>query len=143
MPFSRRQFLSSAAAVAAAGQVPLALAKSPTKMESLIELLPNVIHTANDPGRWKKKAGSHLPDVSLEGSSLTVKTHHGMSRKHYIVRHLLVLDDGSVLGSKTYASDDKPEMTITLPENVGGRTVLALSFCNRHDLWASSYAILG
>jgi len=67
----------------------------------------NVIYTKENPGKWDKKVGSHLPSVTVEGSKVTLFTKHGMAAKHYIVRHTLVLEDGTVVGAKVILPTDK------------------------------------
>ena len=100
------------------------------------EMLTNIVYTAKNPGRWAKKAGSHAPVITVKGEKVTVETKHGMNEVHFIVRHTLVLKDGTVLGSKTFTPKDKPVSEYTLPKGYKGK-IYATSFCNLHDFWLS------
>ncbi len=133
----RRQFIKTTLLVA--GGVALsapALAKGTKSKE-----FKGIIYTEKDQGMWEGKAGSHAPVVSVEGNKVTLLTKHGMSEKHYIVRHTLVSDKGEVLGFKTfYPSDEKAESSYTLPENFKG-VLYATSFCNKHDFWVTRFEV--
>lgn len=130
---NRRDFLKASLAVAAgasAGSITLASADSGA-------LPKGVIYTRENPGKWDKKVNSHLPVVTVDGGKVTVETKHGMSEKHFIVRHTIVAADGEVLGEKTFSpSDDDAKSVFELP---AGKTALyATSFCNKHDMWVAT-----
>jgi superoxide reductase len=97
-----------------------------------------ILYTTENPGKWKGKAGSHAPLISVEGRKVTVTTPHPMSQDHYIVRHTLVLKDGTVAGEQTFfpAKDTKAVSTFELPEGYKS-SFYATSFCNLHDLWVT------
>ncbi len=100
-----------------------------------------IIFTDKHQGMWEGKAGSHVPKVTVNGRKVTLLTEHGMSEKHYIVRHTLVSGNGEFLGAKTfYPDDEKAESTHTLPEGFKGK-VYATSFCNKHDFWMTSFEV--
>ena len=65
-----------------------------------------VVYTSQNPGKWSKKVGGHLPNVNVEGNKVTVTTTHGMTDEQYIVRHTLVSGNGDVLGEKTFSPSD-------------------------------------
>ena len=89
----------------------------------------------------EKKVGGHAPKVTVEGKNVTITNKHVMSKKHYIVRHTLVSENGNVLGEKTfYPSDEKAVSTFTLPEKHAS-TFYATSVCNKHDLWVNEFTI--
>ncbi len=68
-------------------------------------------------------------------------TDHGMSVKHFMVRHTLVDADGKQLGAKTFIPEDGHAVsTNTLPENYKGK-LYATSFCNKHDFWLAETVI--
>ncbi len=93
-----------------------------------------LIYSEENQGKWKGKAGSHAPIVAVKDGKVTITTDHGMSKKHYIVRHTLVTEAGEVVGEKTFSFDDKEAISVfTLPE--GQKKLYATSFCNKHDLW--------
>ena len=95
-----------------------------------------IIYTKSNPGKWSKKIGSHAPQVSIAGNKVTITTAHPMSQEHYIVRHTLVLADGTVVGEKTFYTpkDTKAVSTFELPAGYKAK-FYATSFCNLHDLW--------
>ncbi len=97
----------------------------------------NVVYTADNPGKWGKKVGSHLPSITVEGNKVTLFTKHGMTEKHYIVRQTLVLEDGTVVGGKVfYPTDSEAKSTFEIPAGYKGK-IFATSFCNLHDFWVN------
>ena len=101
----------------------------------------NIVYTAANPGKWAKKVGGHLPSITVEGSKVTVFTKHGMSEKHFIVRHTLVLEDGTVVGAKVFSPKDKEaKSSYELPARYKGK-VFATSFCNLHDFWVNEATV--
>ena len=133
---SRRLFLKGALSTAAvattisAGNV---LASSHTSMAG-------IIYTKENPGKWAKKVGSHLPSIEVSNNKVTIITDHGMSAKHYIVRHTLVAENGEVLGEKTFTPDDEATSSFTLPASYKGK-LYATSFCNKHDFWLADTTV--
>lgn len=128
---TRRTFLERALVVTSAlacGGVRIASAAA--------QPFTGIIYTPSNPGQWSEKAGSHAPLISIEGRQVTITTPHPMSQDHYIVRHTLVLRDGTVVGAKTFfpLKDTKAVSVFTLPENCTAGWY-ATSFCNLHDLW--------
>jgi superoxide reductase len=100
----------------------------------------NIVYTADDPGQWAKKVGGHLPNVTVEGKTVTITTEHVMKPNHYIVRHTLVAEDGTVIGGKVFQPGDDPLSTYELPEGHGSK-FYATSFCNKHDLWLAEFTV--
>ena len=132
----RRTFLKSSLASAVAALMGTGLAQAADS-----SLLGSVIYTAEHTGKWAQKEGSHAPVITVDGAKVMIRTNHPMSPKHFIVRHTLVLADGSVLGSKTFSGTD-PEAVSTyeLPKGYSG-TLIATSFCNLHDFWMTETRI--
>lgn len=132
----RRNFLKKAVIATSAAAV-AAMTKA-----SAAETGPylNVVYTKDNPGKWAGKQGSHAPEITVAGSTVTVANKHGMSDEHFIVRHTLVLADGTVVGGKTFTPSDKPESTYELPAGYKGK-VKATSFCNQHDFWLTEAAV--
>jgi len=125
----RRDFLkttATAASLMAISSFPLAAAADMK--------FKNIIYTQADPGRWEGKQGAHVPQVQITGSKVAVVTKHPMSNDHFIVRHTLVLSNGTYVGSKTFTPADKPESEYTLPAGYKGKFYVT-SFCNLHDFW--------
>jgi superoxide reductase len=127
---NRRDFLKTTAVTAslvAIGSLPQPAAAADMKFK-------NIIYTKEDPGRWEGKQGTHVPQVTINGSKVAVVTNHPMSKEHFIVRHTLVLADGAYIGSKTFTAADKPESEYALPAGYKGKFYVT-SFCNLHDFW--------
>ncbi|MBE9562560.1 MAG: twin-arginine translocation signal domain-containing protein [Proteobacteria bacterium] len=100
-----------------------------------------IVYSANNPGKWKEKVKGHAPEVNIEGKTVTITTNHGMTSKHYIVRHSLVAEDGTVLGATTFNPTDKKAVsTYELPEGNATKFYVT-SFCNKHDLWVTEFTI--
>lgn len=126
---TRRDFLKTTAAVTsvlAVSSVTKAFAEAPP--------YTNIVYTAENPGKWDGKQGSHAPQVTITGSTVTAATKHPMSSAHYIVRHTLVLEDGTYVGAKTFTPTDTPESSYELPAGYKGK-IYVTSFCNLHDFW--------
>ncbi len=127
---SRREFLKSSVVAASV----LALGRA-LPVQASGDTLSGVIYTKDNPGKWGKKVGSHLPSITVEGSKVTLDTKHPMSKKHYIIRHTLVLEDGTVVGAKTFYPDVKKAVSsYELPAGYKGK-IYGTSFCNLHDFW--------
>ncbi len=133
---NRRAFLKGSL-LAAAG---LAASRVGRAAASVAGLPSGIVYTAKDPGKWSAKVGSHAPVVTVDGKKVTIETKHGMSEKHYIVRHTLVSADGRVLGAKTFYPTDKPVSTFELPADAG-KKLYATSFCNLHDFWLTGFSV--
>ena len=132
----RREFLKTAALAATT----LTLASTGVAFASPPENLTNIIYTADNPGKWEKKVGLHTPQVTITGSTVAIATKHPMSEDHYIVRHTLVMQDGTVVGATTFTPADKPESSYELPAGYKGK-IYATSFCNLHDFWLSEATV--
>ena len=126
----RRDFLKTTAAAASL----IALSSVPNSFATDKPEYTNIIFTKENPARWKGKEGTHVPKVTVTGSKVSVVTNHPMSNEHFIVRHSLVLKDGTYVGSMTFTPADKPESTYELPAGYKGKFYVS-SFCNLHDFW--------
>jgi superoxide reductase len=100
----------------------------------------NVVFTEDDPGHWEKAKALHIPQTTVAGGKLTIKTPHPMSEEHYIVSHTVVLGNGTFLGRKTFTYKDEPISEHTLPAGYTGK-VTVTSTCNQHDWWAKSILV--
>jgi len=132
----RREFLKTAALAATT----VTLASSGVAFAAPPAELTNIIYTAENPGKWEKKVGSHAPVVTITGSNVAIETKHPISADHFIVRHTLVLEDGTVVGATTFTSADKPQSSYELPVGYKGK-IYATSFCNLHDFWLSEATV--
>ena len=132
---NRRDFLKAAAvgvSVLAIGPVSQAAGDQIT--------YTNIVFTAARPGKWAGKQAIHVPQVTIAGTRVAVVTNHPMSNDHFIVRHTLVLADGTYVGAKTFTPDDKPESSHELPAGYKGKIVVT-SFCNLHDFWMNEVEV--
>ncbi len=127
----RRDFLKATLVVAGG----LALGKTTPALAKIDGLPSGIIYTSEDPGQWKKKVGSHAPVVEVDGKKVTITTKHPMSQAHYIVRHTLVGDDGTVIGAKTFQPTDKEAVSSYELPDKKFKKLYATSFCNKHDFW--------
>lgn len=133
---SRRTFLKGALSTATAATITTVAAGTVAgnAFASSHNTMAGIVYTKENPGKWAKKVGGHLPGIKIDGQKVTIETDHGMSAKHFIVRHTLVSKDGEVLGEKTFTPDDEAISSYTLPAGYKGK-LYATSFCNKHDFW--------
>ena len=125
-----------------AAGVNTAVAEVETVGNLLGQLPKNIVYSKSNEGIWKGKAGSHVPTVSLSGGKGQINNAHGMSPKHYIVRHTLLSDEGEVLFGHTFAyDDDKATSEFDGSKVKSGEIYYALSFCNKHDLWLAEVRV--
>jgi superoxide reductase len=127
---NRRDFLQTTA---------VALASDSTAFAADAVPWPGVF-TSENQGKWAGKAGSHAPQVTVEGGKVAVVTRHGMSVSHFIVRHTVVLADGIDVGGKTFAAEEKSESSFELPAGYRGKAY-ATSFCNKHNMWLTEFTV--
>ena len=131
----RRDFAKSTIiGIAMAGAMPIA-ARAQTADPN-----KNVVFTESDPGHWEKVVALHVPQTTLAGGKLTIKTPHPMSEAHYIVSHTVVLGDGTFLSRKTFTYKDEPVSEHALPAGYTGK-IIVTSTCNQHDWWAKSISV--
>jgi superoxide reductase len=104
-------------------------------------LPPGIVYSKESPGRWAGRENSHVPKATLEGKNIKVVNSHGMSEKHYIVKHTVLMTDGKLIGEKTFApTDPAAESSFTIPDGFKG-TLWVTSFCNIHDLWLTEFTV--
>ena len=99
-----------------------------------------LVRTADRPGPWADKVGSHTPvaEVSTADSTVTVTVPHPMTEEHFIVALYLVDQAGNMIDKVQLNPTDNPEATYTfaLPETA--TAVTPWSLCDDHDLWAGA-----
>lgn len=132
----RRDFLKGSAAVVSV----LALGITSKASASQAMSFAGIIYTKDNQGKWEGKAGSHAPEVTVDSGKVMVKTNHPISDAHFIVRHTLVLEDGTVVGAVTFTPKDTPESSYDLPAGYTGK-IYATSFCNLHDFWLTEATV--
>jgi superoxide reductase len=132
----RRNFLKGSVLVAGA-----AVAGGIGRAQTAGKFPPGLVYTKEAPGRWAGRESSHVPKATLEGKNIKVVNSHGMSEKHYIVKHTVLTTDGKLIGEKTFApTDPAVESSFALPDGFKG-TLWITSFCNIHDLWLTEFAV--
>ncbi len=131
----RRIFLKTAAAASV-----IAFTAGSRAFAANTTAYTNIIYTKNNPGKWAGKEGIHAPQVTITGSKVMVVTKHPMSDAHFIVRHTLILGDGTYVGAMTFTSTDKPESSYDLPAGYKGK-IHVTSFCNLHDFWLTETTV--
>lgn len=138
MSMNRRTFLTGAAAAAAFATI---TSKAGAAEQTTGGLPPkNLIYTNENPGRWDKKAATHVPKLEIAGGKVKLTTPHPMTEEHFIVRHGLLLADGTVVGNKTFTFKDQPVSEYELPAGYKGK-VFGTSFCNQHDFWLTEASV--
>jgi superoxide reductase len=132
----RRDFLKGSVVIAG-----IALTGKAAVAQSAGKFPPGLVYTKEAPGRWAGREATHVPKASLDGKNIKVLTPHGMSEKHYIVKHTVLTTDGKLIGEKTFApTDTTAESTFPLPDGFKG-TLWVTSFCNLHDLWLTEFTV--
>ncbi len=138
----RRQFLTLGAAGAAAAALLPQQGWSTEAAANPLDtpLAGSVYYTADKPGRWGKKIGGHLPTISKNGTTVTITTDHSMDNyHHYIVKHMLLDANFTVLAEKMFKPGDEAEaLSIhTVAADYSG-ALYAVSVCNKHDTWIAA-----
>ncbi len=105
-----------------------------------------VYYTKESPGRWSKKVGGHLPDISVtkraSGVRIKVMTPHAMNGyEHYIIKHVLLNHQFEFIAEKSFnpMQDKVPVSEFSLTNYQG--QIHVLSVCNKHDTWLNTTII--
>jgi superoxide reductase len=133
----RRVFLKGS--VLAVGTI---IAGTAIRAEAAAKFPPGLIYTRDNPGRWVNLVNIHTPAVSMDAGRVKIVTPHPMSLQHFIVKHVLLTEDGLVLGERTFAYTDSapPTSYYELMDGFHGN-LWATSFCNLHDLWLTEFKV--
>lgn len=106
----------------------------------------DIYYTKENQGRWAGKAATHLPTIEIsktagETSVKIVTPHEMKGYEHYIVKHVLLDKDYKFINEHLFdpTKDSIAQSTFVL-QNYSG-PIYALSLCNKHDLWISSYVV--
>ena len=138
----RRNFMKASVLTTAAGVVvpQVVLAEQPDMLSS--PLAGGVFYTQAKPGRWAAKAPGHVPVVQASGAMVMVTTPHEMNGyTHYIVKHVLLDAKMNVLAEHAFdpTKDTAPVSEFKVGDYKG--VAYALSMCNKHDLWVTSFTL--
>ncbi len=136
---NRRKFLKTSL-VAVAGASSIVLSSKSLANKSAFNMPAGIVYTKETPGKWAKKVGGHVPKVTVNGNKIKVETNHGMSSKHYIVRHTIVTPTGEVLAEKTFSPDGEAAIS-EFEIKTNEKQLIATSFCNKHDMWAELFTL--
>jgi superoxide reductase len=106
-----------------------------------------VVFTADDPGAYRGKEDSHVPEISYEktgsGIKVRVSVEHEMNAEppHYI-EWIKVFDGGNnLLGEMAFqASDERAEVEFELSTTPS--LVKAYEKCNLHGVWLNETEII-
>ncbi|MCF6333100.1 MAG: class II SORL domain-containing protein [Draconibacterium sp.] len=138
---NRREFLKRGALITTGLVVSAPLLAKSRSLKDDDKDFTGIIFTEKQQAGWDGKAGSHVPKVTVKGNKVTLLTEHGMSETHFIVRHTLVDEAGTMLGAQTFSgTDEKAESTFELPAGFSGK-LYATSFCNKHDFWLKEFSV--
>ncbi|MBQ7464259.1 MAG: desulfoferrodoxin Dfx [Lachnospiraceae bacterium] len=86
------------------------------------------------PGATDGALEKHVPAVSFEGNTVTVKVgeaEHPMLEEHFI--QFVVLETSNGFQTKYLKPGEKPEAVFVLPD--GEKAVAVYEYCNLHGLW--------
>lgn len=86
------------------------------------------------PGEVDAAVEKHVPAVSVDGSTVTVKigeVEHPMTDAHYI--EFIALETSEGVTIKKLTPSDKPEAVFALAASETAKT--AYAYCNLHGLW--------
>jgi superoxide reductase len=99
-----------------------------------------IYYTKDTPGRWSKKVGGLLPNISASkndlGTTIEVITSHSMTGyEHYIVKHIVLNDKFEFIAENMLdpLRDEAPFSQFSLGSYSG--RIHILSVCNKHDTW--------
>lgn len=135
----RRKFIGVVAAGAAVGSVVNATVANAGGADINSAFAGSLYLTKENPGRWGKKVGGHLPAMvaeTVDGKKMVqVTTAHGMEGyEHYIVKHQLFDEKMNLLGETMFnPTKDAPVSRYDVTGYSG--TLYAVSVCNLHDAW--------
>jgi len=134
----RRNFIRTATVASAAG----ILAPTTVLASSNNNMAGGLYLTKEQPGRWDKKVGGHLPAVEVAGKKVKVTTAHGMTDySHYIIKHQILDKDFNFLAENMF--DPKKDKTPVSEFDLGNYSgkVYVLSVCNKHDTWMNAASV--
>ena len=100
-------------------------------------------YTKENPGRWAKKVGGHLPAVEvMGGGKVKVVTGHAMkAHAHYIVKHMVLDKDFNFITENMF--DLTKDKAAVSSFDLGGYKgkIHVLSVCNKHDTWMNTATV--
>jgi superoxide reductase len=95
-------------------------------------------YTRENPGRWTKKIGGHLPTIERAGNKIEITTGHPMEGyQHYIVKHI-VLDENFRFVAETRFDPIKDAPVSSHDISRLRKIVYVASMCNIHDVWLNA-----
>jgi desulfoferrodoxin (superoxide reductase-like protein) len=155
---NRREYLESTAAAIAGMSVPLAVLgcgdEAATEMSSsttdealeafktkAASLEASMVYDKGTQWMGMDKANTHVPAVTLSGTTAMVETPHVLTAAHYITALYLKDQTNQIIAflelEQPAAGDAFPKATATFVIPAGTTKVTAFSHCNLHDVWKS------
>ena len=110
-------------------------------VEAISQLSGKLFYTSEARGRWAGKEGGHAPMIERSANAIEITTGHEMDGyNHYIVKHALLDAD---LKFVTETMFDPEKDTPVSQHSIKGLSgpLYALSLCNKHDLWLTSFTL--
>ncbi len=136
----RRSFIRIGMAGAATGIIApeFVLAGSLGKQLNDNPMAGGLYYTKEQPGRWAKKAGPHLPVMEKTDSGIRVTSGHPMKpNDHWIVKHMILDSNFNFIDERVFDPvKDKQAISEYTLSGQGG-AIYAVSVCNLHDSWLS------
>lgn len=93
------------------------------------------------PGRAGGVVGAEKPTVTVEAETITVKNEHAMANDHYIMRHQVRKDDGSLIFEKGFLPTSASATSIFPKAGLAAGNYVAYSYCNQHGIWKAPFTI--
>jgi superoxide reductase len=98
----------------------------------------DTIYTRENPGDFAEKMEKHIPVLSVDGSTVTVKVGaeaHPMDEAHFI-EWIALFQNGAEIARQDLAAGDQPEAAFENIEDTEDLEVRA--HCNLHGTWSSN-----
>lgn len=96
---------------------------------------------ADTAGRAGGVVVAEKPSVSLEGDNITVKNDHAMANDHYIMRHQIRKEDGSLVYEKGFLPTSSAATSIFPKAGIAAGNYVAYSYCNQHGIWKTPFTV--
>lgn len=134
----RRSFIRIGMAGAATGIIApeIVLATAHANKLNSNPMAGGVYYTKDNPGRWAKKAGPHLPIMEKTDAGLRVASGHPMKpNDHWIVKHMILDSNFKFIDEKVF--DPNKDKQAISEYKLDGKSgfIYAVSVCNLHDSW--------
>lgn len=106
------------------------------RFQKLLESISQ-IYSSQDPGNWKGKEASHVPQAVVGTDGIQIRVEHGMSSDHFIPWIGVIDNEGQVIYARSISADDSAA-TLQIPPTMPAASAspyVPVAYCNRHGLW--------